>query len=250
MLAITALTKMRGHEKISSSFSGRIIQMFEHKKSDIEFNFSQFKQLISRLDTPQINQNKNGVNSLLWVDVSSEKIKDFLSTYRNDFHNMDIIRSYIEKQNSAGLLVDWSVAISVKPNSIGNDIFWNGGKMNIGWSNRKIDDIETPTLNVGGGKNAILFKEHKIIDLEEQYTIEPKTEAEITDLRMKFGKPLIVFIPISPIGIKDVTQKSPIISYGIIFPKIESEQNYEYAARPLSGMEDEVQISNDPADEE
>jgi hypothetical protein len=251
MLAITSLSKMRGHEKISVGYSGGIIQMFEHKKTDISKNFTDFKFLISRLPEPEKLTNNNGVNALLWRDVSSEKVKDFLSTYRNDFHNLEVITAYIQKQNENGLFNEWSVAISVKPNAL-NDftINWMDENFKVGMSVRSLKDINTPTLNIGGGKNAILFQEHKLIDLNGYYTEKPTSEEQIKELRKKYGKPLLVVIPIDPSSVTDIDHKTPIIGLGIVFPIIDSEKKYEYAARPLRDYEEELQLSDDPADEE
>ncbi|NKI26638.1 Z1 domain-containing protein [Arenibacter sp. 6A1] len=250
MLMITSLTKMREHEKIEVGFSGKLIQTYSFKKRDIEANYMDFKYFISRLNTPELKKNlSNSLSSILWKDVNSSIVLDFLSTYRNDYHRLDIIKSYIEKQNENGILNQWSVAISL--NTKANNLLefeWKTGKEIGGLSKRKLKD-QTLELIVGGGKNAILFKEHKLIDLE--FKEEPKTENEIKDLRKKSGKPLLIIIPIDPEGFKNEESDAPIIGFGLMFPIIDSEQKYEYAARPIKPeFEESPQESDDPSDDE
>lgn len=251
MLMITSLTKMREHEKIQVGFSGKLIQTYAFKKIDIKPNYNEFKYLIARLSDPIMKENTNkAVNSLVWKDVNVDIIIDFISTYRNDYTRFDIIKSYIEKQNESGLLKNWSVAISIntKPSTKG-EIKWRNGSIAAGYSSRKLEGDETQELIVGGKKNAILFKEHKIIDLD--YTIEPENEKEIKQLRKENGNPLLVIVPIDPTNFTGVDHDIPIIGFGLIFPIIESENKYEYAARPLnSDFEDEPQQSDEYTEDE
>ena len=250
MLMVTSLTKMREHEKIQVGFSGKIIQTYAFKKDEIQSNYADFKYLISRLSDPIKKTNKSNVNALLWKDVDSQIVTDFISTYRNQYTRFDIIKSYIEKQNEAGLLNKWSVAISInsKSNKTGK-IEWNNGSIIAGYSSRSLDGNQTQELIVGKRKNAILFKEHKIIDLE--YSVEPKNEEEIKELRKQFGNPLLVIVPIDPSSFTEVDPDTPIIGFGLIFPIIDSEKKFEYAARPLNQeFEDEPQQSDDKAEDD
>lgn len=251
MLMVTSLTKMREHEKIQVGFSGKLIQTYAFKKKDIGSNYTDFKYLMSRLSNPTQKTNKSGAtNALLWKDVDSGIITDFISTYRNEYTRFDIIKSYIEKQNEAGLLNKWSVAISLntKPSNSGK-IEWINGSTTAGYSSRSLNGDKTRELIVGGGKNAILFKEHKIVDLD--YAVEPKNEKEIKELRRQFGNPLLVIVPIDPTGFTDVDNDIPIIGFGLIFPIIDSEKKFEYAARPLNPeFEEEPQQSDDKAEDE
>ena len=251
MLMVTSLTKMREHEKIQVGFSGKLIQTYAFKKDDINSNYNDFKYLASRLSDAILKKNKSGaVNALLWKDVDSNIITDFISTYRNEYSRFDIIKSYIEKQNQDGLLNKWSVAISVnsKPSKSGK-IQWNNGSIQAGYSSRNLDGDQTNELIVRGGKNAILFKEHKIVDLT--YVVEPKNEDEIKQLRKDYGNPLLIIVPIDPSIFTNVDSDIPIIGFGLIFPIIDSEKLFEYAARPLNlEFEEEPQQSDDKADDE
>lgn len=251
MLMVTSLTKMREHEKIQVGFSGKLIQTWAFKKNDIKANFKDFQYLISRLPVPIYNENKSkAVNALLWKNVDSSIITDFISTYRNDYTRFDVIKSYIEKQNESGLLTKWSVAISVNTKAKKSGLVkWSNGNFDVGYSSRSLLGDQTEELIVGGNKHAILFKEHKIIDLD--YAVEPKNEEEIKQLRKQYGNPLLVIVPIDSSDFTDVDPAIPIIGFGLIFPIIDSEKKYEYAARPLiEEFEEEPQQSDDKAEDE
>lgn len=250
MLMVTSLTKMREHEKIQVGFSGRLIQTYAFNKAQISSNYNDFKYFVSRLKSPELKENsKKAVNALLWKNVSSQVIIDFLSTYRNTYHRFDIIMAYIEKQNKVGLLKEWSVAISsnTKPTQETN-VKWDGGNYEIGLSDRNLFD-QTNEIIVPNSKNAILFKEHKIVDLDTEDT--SLTEVKIKEIRKKYGKPLLVIIPINPINYNGISNEEPIIGLGIMFPIIDSEEKYEYAARPLViDFDEELQESDDEDEDE
>ena len=251
MLMVTSLTKMREHEKIQVGFSGKLIQTYAFKKNDIKSNYIDFKYLMSRMSDPELKKNKSGaVNALIWKDVDSHIVSDFISTYRNEYARFDVVKSYIDKQNQEGLLKKWSVAVTLNTKaSKSGEIEWNNGSVSAGFSSRKLDGDQTKELIVRGGKNAILFKEHKIVDLN--YTVEPKNEDEIKQLRKDYGNPLLVIVPIDPTGFTNIDSDIPIIGFGLIFPIIDSEKKFEYAARPLNPeFEDEPQQSDDKPEDE
>jgi len=250
MLMVTSLTKMREHEKIQVGFSGKLIQTFGFNKSEISANYNDFKYLISRLSKPELKENRRGdVNFLLWKDINSNLVIDFISTYRNSYHRFDIIKSYIEKQNEDGLLDKWSIAVSLNTSpKKSTKLYWSDGHIDVGMSDRNLSDTGREII-VPLKKNAILFKEHKIVDLNTND--KSLTEKKIKEYRKKYGKPLLVFIPINPEKYKGVSDDEPIIGFGLMFPIIETEKKFEYAARPLNpDFEEEVQQSDDKADDE
>jgi len=250
MLMVTSLTKMREHEKIQVGFSGKTIQMFDFNRDDLLPNYNDFKYMLSRLFGPILRNNRNGINGLVYKEVDFTIITDFISTYRNDYHRLDVIKSYIEKQAENGLLNKWNVVISLnsKPaNTV--PLVWADGSHNGGLSVRSIDKKDPLVIKVGGGKHAILFPEHKVMDLDISKV--PSKEAEIKALRKASKTPLLVIIPMDPAERKDLDKTVPIIGFGIVFPEIDSEKKYEYAARPLNPeFEEEPQQSDDTAEDE
>ena len=244
MLMVTSLTKMREHEKIQVGFSGKLIQTYSFKKDDVSSNNKEFEYLISRMesDPEKMITTQNKVNSLLWKGVSATKVIDFLSSYRTPIHRLDVIKSYIEKQNSLGILNNWSVAVwinSRNKNTI--SLKWKNGKYEGGLPTRTLKD-EGERISVKGDKNAILGKEHRMVDLGFSNPEKP-SEDEIKQLRSELKQPLLVILPIDSNEHKGDFECTPIIGFGLIFPIIESEKKFEYAARPLNTeFEDEPQL--------
>ena len=252
MLMVTSLTKMRGHEKIQVGFSGKLIQTYSFIKTDVSSNYENFKYLISRLesDPEKMLTGQNKVNSLLWKNVSSTKVVDFLSSYRTPIHRLDIITSYVEKQNREGVLNNWSVTVWVNSRNENKiNIEWKNGEFPGGLPTRTLKD-EGVRLSVKGDKNAILGKEHRMIDLGFSAGDKP-SEDEIKNIRKNLEQPLLVILPIDSVDHKGVSEETPIVGFGLIFPIIDSENKFEYAARPLNpDFEEEPQQSDDKAEDE
>jgi hypothetical protein len=248
MLMVTALAKMKEHEKITIGFSGKLIQTYAFYKDHISANYKDFKNLLNRLDNPiEIKTKKGDTNALLWEKIDSSLICDFLSTYRNNYHKFDIIKSYIEKQNQADLLKEWNVVVWVNSKNTNKTIFkWSNGSFSGGMVTRTFQGDQTSELIVGGGKNAILAKEQRIVDLNIS---RETSEEEIRLIRKQLSRPLLVLMPIDPSDY-NVNKEEPIIGFGIVFPIIDTENKFEYAARPLRDYEEDMQKSDDPADEE
>jgi hypothetical protein len=247
MLMITSLAKMREHEKITIGFSGKLIQTYAFHKDHLLNNYRDFKNLIVRLNHPQeIKTSVGKTNALLWEKVESSIVCDFLSTYRNNYHKFDIVKSYIERQNQSNLFSEWNVAVWVNSkNKNTSNLKWSNGSLEGGLVTRTFQGDETSELIVGGGKNAILAKEQRIVDLKIS---RESSEEEIKILRKKLSRPLLVIMPIDSSNYNVDTQ-IPIIGFGIIFPIVDSENKFEYAARPIQDYEDEMQQSDDPSDE-
>ena len=254
MLMVTSLTKMREHEKIQVGFSGKLIQTYSFNKTDVNSNYNVFKYLLSRLNTtPQkIKTGQKKVNALLWNKVDSVKILDFMSSFKTPIHRLDIMKSYIEKQNNEGLLQKWSLAVWVnsRNDSKKEKWKWSGGDFDAGLPTRSLIGDETKQLSVKGSKNAILGKEHRMVDLRLKIGEKP-SEDDLKEIRKRLQQPLIVILPIDSSDYSGIENNLPIIGLGIIFPIIESEKKFEYAARPLNpDFEEEPQQSDDKTDDE
>ena len=254
MLMVTSLTKMREHEKIQVGFSGKLIQTYSFNKADVNSNYNVFKYLLSRLNTtPQkIKTGQKKVNALLWNKVDSVKILDFMSSFKTPIHRLDIMKSYIEKQNNEGLLQKWSLAVWVnsRNDSKKEKWKWSGGDFEAGLPTRSLLGDETKQLSVKGSKNAILGKEHRMVDLGLKIGEKP-SEDDLKEIRKRLQQPLIVILPIDSSDYSGIENNLPIIGLGIIFPIIESEKKFEYAARPLNpDFEEEPQQSDDKTDDE
>ena len=162
------------------------------------------------------------------------------------------MKSYIEKQNNEGLLQKWSLAVWVnsRNDSKKEKWKWSGGDFDAGLPTRSLIGDETKQLSVKGSKNAILGKEHRMVDLGLKIG-EKASEDDLKEIRKRLQQPLIVILPIDSSDYSGIENNLPIIGLGIIFPIIESEKKFEYAARPLNpDFEEELQQSDDKTDDE
>lgn len=263
MLMITSVSKMRGHERIQIGFSGKLFQTYAFDKtpSVIQTNYAAFKHLLSRLSSPKIQQTSRGTNGLLWSDVKGELISDFLVAYKSNYLRADVMQSYIERQIGNGKLDSWSVAvvlnsgdsITTQGNLSGAKVIehlfeWKDGSLTGGLPARNFVAGAVKELKVQGSKNAILDKRARMIDLDLPNTA---TESEIKENRNRLEKPLLVIMPLDPRISDDLDPAIPLIGFGVIFPKFDGEETYEYAARPMQEeFEEEPQEDDDKDDEE
>tara|TARA_R110002167_G_scaffold247308_4_gene452895 strand:+ start:1919 stop:4732 length:2814 start_codon:yes stop_codon:yes gene_type:complete len=269
MLSITSVSKMREHERIQVGFSGDTKQtyQFDNDQLVVNKNFQAFKSILSKMSSPNIQSTTgNIVRSLLFKDVNSEAVIDFLEEYTSfsDYIRTDILKGYIEAKNKSNVLKKWSVAIILNSSKIvhsaskhADSAKFNGLNVlpiNLKWKDGSSQDVGMPfrfltgsrELSVPNSKNAILDATARMIDLEL-----PKSTpvAEIKIERNRIGKPLLVLMPLDPRVSSTLNKENPIIGFGILFPKINNEETYEYAARPKTeDFEELVQTSDDPAD--
>ena len=271
MLNITSVSKMREHERIQVGFSGDTKQtwQFDNDKKTVTSNYKSFSSLLSNLENPVINSTTKGVvKSLLFEKVNSSHIIDFLDSYllKSNYIRTDILKGYIDSKNSSGDLKEWSVAVVLNSSNelrsaskevdsqkfngldvLNFDIQYSDGALKgVGMPFRFLRG--TKELSVPNSKNAILDKSARMIDLDL-----PKDTpvAAIKMERNKQEKPLLVLMPLDPRVSNCLDDTTPIVGFGILFPKLNHEETYEYAARPvLDDFEDEVQTSDDPADED
>lgn len=76
-------------------------------------------------------------------------------------------------------------------------------------------------------------------------------EDEIREERRKLKQPLLVVLPIDSADYPQLDPLVPIVGFGIMFPIIDNEKKYEYAARPMiAEFEESPQESDDTAEDE
>jgi len=241
-LSITSANKMRDSEKISVSYSGKTIQtyIFEKNQSIVQNNFNSLSNLLSKLLKPDTEE----ANTLLWRNINSNFIVDFIASYKQNYFNDAVLCSYIEKQRKNGKLIMWSVAVILNSkknvSAVGkfkgspvleHTFNWNGGSFNGGLPARNFDNKMPKTLSVREGKNSILDKRARMVDLNLT-DINP-AEEEIKKRRNELETPLLVIYPFDPRVSEDLDVKCPLVGYGVLFPSFKSEIKVEYAARPM-----------------
>jgi len=260
MLMITSAAKMKGHETLELSYSGRLKQTYEFsdKTDDVIRNFHALEKLIARLQEPILRPNATNPSSLLWRGVESSHILDFLAAYNGlNFFSSESMRGYVLQQNGSGLLTHWNVAVILNTKGqhyppidfrdVHRHIFrWSGGSVSGGLPARSFQ-LKGDVYKVKDGKNAILDKRARMIDLNFVDTGVIITESDLRAERKRQGVPLLVILPMDP-RVLDARQTAPVVGVGVQFPEMDGEVAYEYAVRPMEGMEEEVQESDDPAD--
>lgn len=261
MLMITAAAKMKGHETLELSYSGQLKQTyaFSDKAEDVANNYRALQILLGQLPEPIHPSSDGPVNSILWRGIDACHVVDFLASYNGlGFFPSESMRGYVLQQNGSSLLTRWNVAVILNSRSQHSNVSigfrdvrayefeWSNGSIRGGMPVRTLQKMGD-VLIVGGSKNAILDKRARAIDLELEDPVESISEQELRAVRKKAGVPLLVILPLDP-RVSDAGHAVPIVGVGIQFPEIEGEVAYEYAVRPMAGMEDDVQESDDPAD--
>ena len=246
MLQITSVSKMKEHQKIQLSFSGETKQTFEFSKDQdlVDSNFNLLKATLARLEKASFKPDRTKVSSILWEDIQSEIVLDFLSSYRlkSNYIRTDVLKEYIEHQNNAGIYQTWSIALilstskTVKIKALkGEKTLFKSFKFKdeiineVGIASRTLD-IYPSELKTKGKSNAILDKASRIVDLN---LTDKAEEKEIKRVRKEKGTPLLVMVPLDPRVDPSLDQETPLVGFGIIFPELDNEEKYEYAARPL-----------------
>ncbi len=263
-LVITSVGKMRDHEKIQLGYSGETKQtyVFDNNQNTVNLNFELLRSTVKRLKGGIKNETKGKVRSIVWKNISSEIVKDFLASYQNrsNYLRTDVMKDYIAAQNKSGKLCEWSVALVLttsdkvrtaheKMNGRSTlDVtleLANGSSVSSGIPFRYLDGLKE--LAVPDSKNAILDKSSRILDLDATTTTAEKT---IKELRKKSKTPLLVLMPIDPRISDKLNPITPITGFGVIFPEFEDEEKFEYAARPLNDFDEEVQQDDDLENED
>jgi hypothetical protein len=263
MLTITSLTKMRDHEKIQLSFSGDVKQTFEfdNNQVSVDSNFKLLHETLRKLKAGEI-QSKSTV---LWKDVNSDIILEFLDSYKltSDKIRLDLIRDYIARQNQSGIFRNWSVAVKLTSSSTVRSLkkegkhplhdhptfftdlsFVDSKLKKAGVAFRDLrEDIKE--LSTKGSSNAILDKASRIVDLDVGIGTDEK---EIKKQRKEKGTPLLVLMPLDPRVSKKLRHDTPLLGFGIIFPELENESKFEYAARPLQNQFEVIPQEDDDTD--
>ena len=263
ILAITSVGRMKEVEKIRLGYSGALKQTysFSSAQQDVNRNYNAFKNLLARLKSPRITGNSDRPNNLIFSKVPSNLVCDFILDCPSFSYLVPAaIEGYIRKQNTNSKLTDWTVAVILttakKHTAAGLEgidvqsvpMVWENGSCEGYLPGRGLL-LKGQELVVKGTKNAILDFKSRTIDLDLSEMKGSISEAAISKLRADNGAALLVIMPLDPRVTKNI--HTPLIGYGIQFPKIEGEVLYEYAARPVRPDFDEApQESDDPEDVE
>jgi len=112
-LNITAANKIRSGTKLQVAFSGQLSQVtvFQKDQDIQEHNFKHTDQWLTKLGA---NDSIDG-SRLIWKGVDSRSTMGFLSNFRTHpacrKAETDLLNKYIEKLNTYGELVDWTIVL-------------------------------------------------------------------------------------------------------------------------------------------
>lgn len=255
MMRITALGKMREHEKIRVAFSGRLVQTYAFSAKDQASNAEAFDRLIHHYSVQRREVQPNEIGNsrhLVFDGVEPQGVLDFLGAYKGVDIDYDPEIGYINRQLESDQLTKWTVVVfDTKGGSLVHKCQTGAHTYEFGVAGRSLQMRETErVLYVGGGKNAILFKDQLVVDLPS-VTKDSKMD-EIKAARTAKAQPLLVIIPLTnregPVDGFD--NDVPLVGFGIHFPVIDGEKHYEYAARPIPEFMEELQTSDELEEDE
>lgn len=248
MLSITGAGKMREHERIMVGFSGKLKQTYQLiKKPDvIKSNFKSFEVLIQRMDNPikRFTEKTKKLNGIVWENVSPDLINDFITGFNSDLPDIrpEILSKYINKQNSKGILLDWTVAVILSSDSAIKYPFKCKGEIIEGQLPNRTNTTPLDSQYFTVSKNNITDKRDRILDLN--FSDGNPSKDEINAKRKQLGKSLLLIYPLWSEEI-EISKSIPLLGWGIVFPEIENEEKVEYAARPLVQDAEESQTDDD-----
>lgn len=252
VLQISATNKIRMATNVRLSWSGRLIESYELLKSqnattqNWEHTKSHFRSYPGKYETKG--------NSLLWSDVSVNRITDFLQglvTPENlkAYDPSNLVR-FINAQIPNGELTHWRVALMSKHNATRPpEILRIGTKsVNIGCFIRTQDDNNSGPDIYYLKKSHIISPRHEFIDLsEEAYThameltrehrLKNNIEDEpsypngeiVRNLIRDPKNPLLLVYLLDPLSAKMAQESIPFVGFAISFPGSSFNEFVTYA---------------------
>ena len=241
VLQITASNKMKATTDIQITWSGRLVESYELKRSKdaIDNNLEATNKFIRSL--PDSFENKG--NNFLWKDIQANQVKEYLKNIQvlenlKAYEPQNLIR-FIDLQLPNGELTDWTVALMSKNNSETNhSISFSNGNKNIGCWLRTLDKNNSNEEIYYLRKSHIISPKDEFIDLAfDEYEkamqltrvqwIKKKKEGEPTypngqvvrnEIRNP-SNPLLLIYLLDPVGAELPVTSNPIVGYAISFPK-------------------------------
>lgn len=245
VLQITASNKMRETTDIQITWSGRLVESYELKRSKeaIDNNLSATSQFTQSLSA---GYEMKG-NSFLWKGVTANQVKDYLKKFQllenlKAYEPANLIR-FIDLQLPNGELSEWTVVLMSKANAdkVYPIKFTNGNK-NIGCWLRTQDENNSSDDIYYLRKSHILSPKDEFIDLSgNDYEKAMQLTRELWTNKKKEGQPsypngqivrnvirdpknpLLLIYLLDPKGAyrpgATFNPTDPIVGYAISFPK-------------------------------
>lgn len=257
VLQITASNKMKATVPIQISWSGRLVESYELKRSKdtIDNNFDATKKFVASLSD---NYEKKR-NNFLWKDISANQLKEYLKNFQllenlKAYEPHNLIR-FIDLQLPNGELTDWTIVLMSKGNADTNyPVSFSDGNKDIGCWLRTQDENNSSDDIYYLKKSHIISPKDEFIDLSEgdykkaedltkEYWLKKKKEGEPSypngqivrnELRNP-KKPLMLIYLLDPKGAyrlgASYNPVAPIVGYAISFPKSNFNAYVAYAVK-------------------
>jgi hypothetical protein len=253
VLQITASNKMLATTDIQITWSGRLVESYELKRSKeaIDKNLEATKKFIASLS----GKYKKKSNNFIWKNVSVDKVKVYLKNLQilenlKAYEPNNLIR-FIDLQLPNGELNNWTIALMSKGNAECTHPFLFGERNNdIGCWLRTLDRNNSSEDIYYLKKSHILSPKDEFIDLsEDEYDRAMKLTSEQWKKKEKEGEPsypngqvvrneirnpnnpLFLIYLLDPIGAELPPKSNPIIGYAISFPKSNFNEYVAYTMK-------------------
>jgi hypothetical protein len=241
VLQITSSNKMKDTTEIQITWSGRLVESYELKRSKdaIDNNFAATNRFISTLPNNYDTKNSN----FIWKDVSATQVKDYLKNIQllenlKAYEPHNLIR-FIDLQLPNRELTNWTVVLMSKGNADSSSpvSFIDGNKQVGSWM-RTQDENNSSDEIYYLKKSHILSPKDEFIDLStDEYERAMQLTREQWAKKKKEGQPsypngqivrneirnpnnpLLLIYLLDPKGTKLPETSNPIVGYAISFPK-------------------------------
>ena len=241
VLQITSSNKMKDTTEIQITWSGRLVESYELKRSKdaIDNNFAATNKFISTLPNSYETKNSN----FIWKDVSATQVKDYLKNIQllenlKAYEPHNLIR-FIDLQLPNRELTNWTVVLMSKGNadSSSSVSFIDGNKQVGSWmrtqdENNSSDEIyylkkshilspkdEFIDLSTDEYERAMqLTREQWVKKKKEGHPSYPNGQIVRNEIRNP-NNPLLLIYLLDPKGTKLPETSNPIVGYAISFPK-------------------------------
>lgn len=247
VLQITSSNKMKDTTEIQISWSGRLVESYELKRSKdaINNNFGATNNFIASL--PASYEKKS--SSFIWKNISANQVKGYLKNIQllenlKAYEPHNLIR-FIDLQLPNGELTNWTVALMSKGNAETNHwVSFSDEDKFVGCWLRTLDTNNSNDDIYYLKKSHILSPKDEFIDLStDDYKIAMRLTRELWKKKKKEGtpsypngqvvrneirnpnNPLLLIYLLDPIGAEHKLFKplsvpsNPIVGYAISFPK-------------------------------
>jgi hypothetical protein len=253
VLQITASNKMSATTDIQITWSGRLVESYELKRSKdaIDKNLESTQKFIASL--PAKYDKKN--NNFVWKNISVENVKEYLRNLQilenlKAYEPNNLIR-FIDLQLPNGELTDWTIVLMSKGNAESNHTIHFGNVSNdIGCWVRKLDKNNSSEDIYYLKKSHLISPKDEFIDLSmEDYERAMKLTREQWNKKRKEGEPsypngqvvrneirnpnnpLFLIYLLDPIGAELPSTSNPIVGYAISFPKSNFNEYVAYTMK-------------------